>query len=104
MGTVLGRNLTPLQEGKLRFSWGFAFNILAIMAHMAVVMVLHVATGMVESDDDDDAGGGIEGEVDEATEREQALSASMRGKKGITEALLEEGESGNNGKGGGAGL
>lgn len=86
---VLDRNRTVLEDGGMSFSWGFAFNILAILAHIGVVMILHVATGMVEKDDEEDAGGGIDGEVDEETERLQALSASTRGKK--TQAQLEEG-------------
>lgn len=38
---VLSRNLTPsVQEGKLDLSWGFAFNILAMLSHLLVVLVL----------------------------------------------------------------
>lgn len=38
---LLGRNLTPsVQEGKLDLSWGFAFNILAMLSHLLVVLVL----------------------------------------------------------------
>ena len=38
---VLSRNLTPsIQEAKLDLSWGFAFNILAMLSHLLVVLVL----------------------------------------------------------------
>lgn len=38
---VFARNLsTPYQEGKLTLTWGFAFNVLALLVHVLAVLVL----------------------------------------------------------------
>lgn len=44
MRKVLTGNLLNTQEGHFHFSWGFAFHILALLFHIAVVLVLVTAT------------------------------------------------------------
>lgn len=88
LSTVLSRNVVTSQfsQGSLKFSWGFAFHILAILTNVALLLVLVTAT----SEANTNAGGG--GVVlppqqleDDGAEREGG--AGQQGK--LKEALLD---------------
>lgn len=95
---LLGRNLTPqIQEGKLRLTWGFAFNILALLSHVLVVLVLVLAPSAQEAGDGDDdaAAQGIAGgeRISRESGSPSAPPAGTKGGESLKEPLLtlEEG-------------
>ncbi len=95
---VLGRNLTtPYQEGALRLTWGFGFNILAVLSHLLVVIVLVSTSSMpaAEWPTANNGGGDEAGAGGERTSGESsAASPSAPGKgSALKEPLLtlEEG-------------
>lgn len=98
---VLTRNVaTPYQEGKLTFSWGFAFNVLALIAHVLAVAVLASSLGpQLHQTSDDEGPSAPPAQGDERISGESA----SRGEGGaLKEPLLtlEEGGDGEKGRAG----
>lgn len=105
MRKVLNSSLLSSQEGHFRFSWGFAFHILALVFHVALVLVLVTATtnagraGGLPSGRDEQAPAPVSPRQQQqrqqlADEEGEADSEENRGK--LKEALLtmEEGGEG----------